>query len=56
MFLAAKLSLADLLKAGPRDASDLATESQTHAPSLNRVMRLLASVGIFADLGGEKFA
>jgi hypothetical protein len=54
--LAVRLGLADLLAAGPRDHRDLARESQTHAASLNRVMRLLASVGVFEGLPGGCFA
>jgi hypothetical protein len=54
--LAAKLGLADLLKDGPRSASDLAAATQTHAPSLARLMRLLASVGVFAELPDDTFA
>src|SRR5262245_4331910 len=56
MYVAAKLGVADFLKDGPRDATQLASASNTHAPSLNRVMRLLASVGIFEELDGGKFA
>lgn len=54
--LAAKLGLADLLKDGPRDVRDLADATQTHAPSLARVLRLLASVGVFAELPDRTFA
>jgi O-methyltransferase domain len=54
--LAAKLGIADLLKDGPRSASDLAVATQTHAPSLARVARLLASVGVFAELPDGTFA
>jgi hypothetical protein len=54
--LAAKLGLADLLKDGPRGARDLATATQTHASSLARVMRLLASAGVFAELPDGTFA
>jgi hypothetical protein len=53
--LAAKLGLADLLKDGPRGVGDLAGATQTHAPSLARVMRLLASAGIFAELPDDTF-
>jgi hypothetical protein len=56
MHLAVKLRLADLLASGPRDARDLAAACDAHSPSLNRVMRLLASVGIFEELEGGKFA
>ena len=38
--LAAKLGIADLLKDGPHGYDDLAKATETHAPSLNRVMRL----------------
>src|SRR5690348_3450930 len=53
--LAAKLGLADLLKDGPRGAHDLAAATQTHATSLARVARLLASVGVFAELPDGEF-
>jgi hypothetical protein len=56
LYLAAKLRLADLLKDGPRDGRDLAAATQTHAPSLARVMRLLASVGVFEEHKDGKFA
>jgi hypothetical protein len=56
MYVAAKLGIADHLQDGPRDASQLAAATETHAPSLNRVLRLLASVGIFNELDGGKFA
>ena len=54
--LAAKLGLADLLKDGPRFYGDLAKATQTHPPSLNRMMRLLASVGVFEERDKGTFA
>src|SRR5262249_43025371 len=48
LYLAAKLQLADLLKDGPRSAAELAKATGTNAPALNRLLRLLASVGVFA--------
>lgn len=54
--LAAKMGLADLLKDGPRNVRDLAAATQTHAPSLARLVRLLASVGVFAELPDSTFA
>ena len=54
--LAAKLGIADLLNDGRRHYDDLAKATGTHAPSLNRVMRLLASVGIFEEREGGNFA
>ena len=47
--LIVKLNIADLLADGPRHFSDLAKASESHALSLNRVMRLLASVGVFEE-------
>ena len=56
IYLAAKLGIADLLKDGPRDCRELAEATGTHAPSLNRVMRLLVSAGVFAEQENGKFA
>jgi hypothetical protein len=56
LHLAAKLGIADLLKDGPCAAEDLAAATQTHAPSLRRVLRLLASVGVFDEVDGGRFA
>jgi hypothetical protein len=47
--LAAKLDIAELLKDGPRHFKELAEATGTHAPSLRRMMRLLASVGVFEE-------
>jgi len=54
--LAAKLGVADFLKDGPRHYEELAKDTGTHAPSLNRVMRLLASVGVFEERDNGAFA
>jgi hypothetical protein len=54
--LAAKLGVADLLKDGPRHADALAAATGTHAPALRRVMRLLASAGVFAEKDDGSFA
>ncbi len=53
--LAAKLGLADLMKDGPRNYHELAAASETHAPSLSRVLRLLTSVGIFEEFDRDRF-
>ena len=45
--LAAKLGIAEVLKDGPRHFTEIAEATATHAASLNRVLRLLASVGVF---------
>ena len=53
--VAAKLGLADLMKDGARPVDDLARETSTHAPSLYRLLRALASVGIFAEAEHRTF-
>lgn len=45
--LAAELGIADLLSAGPRSITDLGTATGSDARSLGRVMRRLASRGLF---------
>jgi hypothetical protein len=56
LYAAAKLGLADLLKDGPRTADDLAKLSGTHAPSLYRVLRALASAGVFSETPDGRFS
>ncbi len=53
--VAAKFGIADLLVEKPRTAEELAAETGTHAPSLYRVLRLLASVGIFSETADKRF-
>lgn len=45
----ARLGIADLLKDGPLDTETLAAAAGVHAPTLYRVLRTLAGVGIFAE-------
>ena len=52
----AKLGVADLLSAGARGVEELAKATETHPPSLRRVMRLLASVGVFEEKEDGGFA
>jgi len=56
IWVAAKLGVADLLGDGPRSADDLAGRTGMHGPSLRRVMRMLASVGVFAETESDCFA
>lgn len=53
--VAAKLGVADLLAEMPRTAGEIAAKTDTHEPSLYRVLRLLASAGVFAETGDGKF-
>jgi hypothetical protein len=54
--VAAKLRIADRLHAGPQSTPELAQQTQTHAPSLYRVLRALASVGVFQEMPDGRFA
>jgi len=53
--VAAKLGVADLLKDGPESYSELAAATQTDPRSLYRLLRLLASVGVFAETSDGQF-
>lgn len=53
--VAAKLRLADKLAAGPKSAAALAEETGTHPESLYRLLRALASVGVFASDDAGRF-
>src|SRR3712207_1085223 len=50
VYVAARLSIADLLADGLVDCEDLASATDTHAPSLQRVLRVLASIGVFTEV------
>ena len=56
LYVAAKLGLADLMAGGPRPVSELAAETATHERALYRVLRSLASVGVFAETSPKAFA
>ena len=53
--IAATLKLADLLKNGPRTAEQLASASGVRAPELYRVLRALASLGVFTETRNGRF-
>lgn len=55
IYVAAKLGIADLLKDGAKSSEELAKITDSHAPSLYRVLRALASVGIFAEDSNGRF-
>ena len=55
IYAAAKLGLPDHLANGPKSAAELSTTTGTHPQSLHRLMRTLASVGIFTQLDGGRF-
>ena len=49
LYVAAKLGIADLLKSGSKCCDELATATQVNAGALYRLMRGLASLGVFAE-------
>jgi hypothetical protein len=55
LYLMAKLGIADLLAAGARDGADLARATDTHAPSLVRVLRLLVTAGVLEETDRQRF-
>lgn len=56
IYVAAKLRLADLLQRGPRTADELAPAAGTNTRALYRLLRALASVGIFAEDEQHRFS
>jgi len=55
IYVAAKLGLADHVAAGLETAEKLAAATGTHAPSLYRLLRALASIGIFSEQPDRSF-
>jgi hypothetical protein len=53
--VAARLGLADLVRDGARGSDDLAAATETHAPSLYRLLRVLAAVGVLEEGQGRRF-
>ena len=55
IYVAAELGIADMLADGPKSVDELARLSETHSPSLYRLMRALAAVGIFSETNDKCF-
>jgi O-methyltransferase domain len=55
LHVVAKLGIADLLRDGPRSIDDLARAVGAHPLALYRVMRLLASEGVFTECERARF-
>ena len=56
IYVAAKLGIADLLKDGPRSSEYLSVATATDPQALYRLLRAIASVGVFVEIGEKKFA
>jgi O-methyltransferase domain/Dimerisation domain len=55
IYAAAMLGLADQLTDGPKNAAELAGPMHAHAPSLQRLMRTLASLGLLAEQKEQRY-
>jgi len=55
LYVVAKLGIADLVEAGPKEIATLANEAGADPQSLFRVMRALASVGVFIEVAPRTF-
>jgi SAM-dependent methyltransferase len=55
IYIAAKLGIADVLKDGPHSSDELATRVGAHPEALHRLLRVLASVGIVAQVDERRF-
>jgi hypothetical protein len=53
--VAAKLGIADIVAKAPATTDALAVATQSNAPSLSRLLRFLASVGIFSEDSSGRF-
>jgi hypothetical protein len=53
--IAAQLGIADKLAAGPRTAADLATACEVNEDALYRLLRALASLGVFTEVSPRTF-
>lgn len=55
IYVAAKLEIADLLKDGAKSSDELTKSTQVDPNSLYRVLRVLASIGIFSEGENRQF-
>ena len=53
--VASELGIADLLKDGPKTAADIARRTNASEDGVFRLLRALASVGLFAESGNRRF-
>jgi len=56
LYIAAKLRIADLLAVGSQPVGELARASQVNEDPLYRILRALASVGVFCEVSPRRFA
>src|SRR5262245_21667143 len=56
IYVMARFGIADALSDGPLDADALGKRSNTHGPSLKRVLRLLVTTGVLTEDDQGRFA
>jgi hypothetical protein len=56
IFVAARLGIADILANGEKHIDEIARSAEAHAPSLYRVLRSLAAMGVFTETRPKTFA
>ena len=54
IYVVTRLGIPDLLGDGPREIDELARETESHAPSLRRVLLFLAGVGVLDNVGPQR--
>jgi hypothetical protein len=55
LYVMAELGIADLSREGARDRDDLARSTNLHAPTLYRILRFLAAVGVLEEVAPHRF-
>jgi hypothetical protein len=56
IYVVTQLGIPDLLADGPREIDELARATESHAPSLRRVLLFLAGVGVLDKVGPQRLA
>lgn len=56
LYITARLKIADMLAGGPKAVSELARAAKVNEGALYRVMRAIASVGVFREVAPHTFA
>ena len=55
IYVIAELGISDLMCDGPKSVEALAEETNSHAPTLYRILRALSSVGVFVEIEDRLF-
>jgi len=55
VYAAAELGIADVLQSGAQTAAEIASRVDAHPDALRRILRALASVGVFRENSSGQF-